>query len=255
MKNHDSRAEYEARLHRALNYIDRRLDQALNLERIAKVACFSPYHFHRLFTAMMGETLGDYARRRRLEIAAVSLVTQPRAAIPDIALSVCFGSAEAFSHAFKSRFGVSPTGWRTQEQVHQSKANQVDRKTDQVRCTAVAQVGSTRKQKPEAAMKVVVVDRSPTLVACLRHVGPYGQPVNHFWQTKVYPWMVSNKLLDQPRYGVSHDDPGITEPSKCRSDAGVEVKPGFKSNGPSFTTTLPGGALPAPNSMAREPTS
>ena len=69
-----SRAEYDGRMHRVLEHIDRRLDQPLDLETLADVAHFSPFHFHRLFSAWMGETLGDYLRRRRVEIAATRLV-------------------------------------------------------------------------------------------------------------------------------------------------------------------------------------
>jgi AraC family transcriptional regulator len=61
----DSRIEYERRMHRVIEVIDRRLDQPLDLASLAEVAHFSPYHFHRLFAAWTGETLGDYLRRRR----------------------------------------------------------------------------------------------------------------------------------------------------------------------------------------------
>ena len=61
------RAEYARRMNRVLDYIDLHLDQPLDLARLAGVANFSPFHFHRVFAAWMGETLGDYARRRRLE--------------------------------------------------------------------------------------------------------------------------------------------------------------------------------------------
>ena len=53
------RAEYTRRMNRVLNYIDRHLDQPLDLRQLAEVANFSPYHFHRVFAAWMGETLGD----------------------------------------------------------------------------------------------------------------------------------------------------------------------------------------------------
>lgn len=104
----DSRSEYEARMHRVVEYIDRQLDQPLNLDTIAKVAHFSAFHFHRLFAAWMGETLGDYLRRRRIEIAAMRLAAQPRVPVLHIALSVGFGSAEAFARAFRARFGARP---------------------------------------------------------------------------------------------------------------------------------------------------
>ena len=64
-----SQAEYNRRMHAVVDYIDRHLDQKLDLAALADVASFSPFHFHRLFRALMGEALGDYVRRRRLEIA------------------------------------------------------------------------------------------------------------------------------------------------------------------------------------------
>src|SRR5712671_3385673 len=110
-----SRAEYDGRMHRVLEHIDRRLDQPLDLETLADVAHFSSFHFHRLFSAWMGETLGDYLRRRRLEVAALRLVAQPRVPVLNVALSVGFGSAEAFARAFKTRFGCTATTWRRLE--------------------------------------------------------------------------------------------------------------------------------------------
>ena len=73
MTSRDSRSDYESRMHRVLEYIDQQLDQALDLDTLAGVAHFSAFHFHRLFSAWMGETLGDYLRRRRVEVAAMRL--------------------------------------------------------------------------------------------------------------------------------------------------------------------------------------
>src|SRR6266852_4634364 len=125
-----SRAEYDGRMHRVLEHIDRRLDQPLDLETLADVAFFSPYHFHRLFSAWMGETLGDYLRRRRLEVAAMRLAAQPRLSVLEVSLSVGFGSAEAFARAFKAHFKYSPTSWRMQQAEHRltnSNPGQVNR--------------------------------------------------------------------------------------------------------------------------------
>ena len=74
-------------------------------------------------------------------------------------------------------------------------------------------------------MNVKLIDRKPTTIAYLRHVGPYGPELSRFWQETVYPWLASNRLLDRPRYGISLDDAGITAPEKCRYDAAVEVEP------------------------------
>ena len=129
-----SRAEYEARMHKVLEHIDKHLDQPLNLETLAAVAHFSSFHFHRIFSAWMGETLGDYLRRRRVEIAAMRLVSQPRVSVLQVALSVGFGSGEAFARAFKGRFECSPTSWREGEaerRTKKSKPGQVDGKRGQ----------------------------------------------------------------------------------------------------------------------------
>jgi AraC family transcriptional regulator len=72
-------------------------------------------------------------------------------------------------------------------------------------------------------MRVEVIEREPTTIAYLRRVGPYGEPLSVFWQTQVYPWMVGGGLLQQPRYGISHDEPNITAAELCRYDAGCEI--------------------------------
>jgi len=229
MTHQDSRSEYVARMHRVLEHIDRELDQPLELETLARVANFSPFHFHRLFTAWTGETLGDYVRRRRLELAALRLVAQPRLAVLQVALSVGFGSTEAFARAFKTRFGSTPTGWRDSQR---RKRDQSKSKHDQARAQTPANDGD---------MKVTIVDRQPTTVAYLRHVGPYGKQVSDFWITKVAPWMETNGLFGKPRYGISLDDPGIAAPETLRYDAAVEVPKDFAGAGDYQMTVIPGG--------------
>ena len=90
-------------------------------------------------------------------------------------------------------------------------------------------------------MNVTLVDRQPTPIAYLRYTGPYGAPVGAFWMDTVAPWMETNRLMGRPRYGISLDDPGITEPSRCRYDACVEVPPGEVLAGDAQRTVLPGG--------------
>ena len=90
-------------------------------------------------------------------------------------------------------------------------------------------------------MQVKIVERKPTQVVCLRHVGPYGPALSEFWRETVYPWLETNDLLDKPRYGISHDDPGITAPEKLRYDACVEAPADFTPTGHAQSTTIPGG--------------
>ena len=229
MADRDSRSEYAARMHRVLEYIDRQLDRPLELDTLARVANFSPFHFHRLFTAWFGETVGEYVRRRRLELGAQRLIAQPRLPILQVALSVGFGSTEAFARAFKTRFGATPSTWRD---AQLSNRDQWKSKHDQAPAPGSANHG---------AMKVTIVDRQPTSVAYLRHVGPYGKAVSDFWMQEVDPWMETNALYGRPRYGISHDDPGITAPDKLRYDAAVEVPANFAGAGSHQMTVIPGG--------------
>ncbi len=90
-------------------------------------------------------------------------------------------------------------------------------------------------------MKVTVIDRQPVKIAYLRHTGAYGNALSDFWRNTVYPWLAANDQLGQPRYGVSLDDPKITAASKCRYDAGVEVRGKIIVPGDSQTKTIPGG--------------
>jgi AraC family transcriptional regulator len=231
-------------MHRVLEHIDTHLDAPLDLGTLAEVAHFSPFHFHRLFSAWMGERLGDYLRRRRIEVAAMRLVAQPRLPVLHIALAVGFSSSEAFARAFKVRFGRSPTAWREEQaarRLAQSNPGQAQRKIDQAAAVASTHYGASANPERELPMNVKLVDRQSATVAYLRHLGPYGEPISRFWQTTVYPWLVTNGLLEQPRYGISHDDPSITAPEQCRYDAGVEVPASLTPSGNAFKTVIPGG--------------
>lgn len=238
-----SRDVYVDRMHRVTEYIDQHLDQFLDLETLAEVAHFSPFHFHRLFSALTGETLGAYLRRRRCEVAATRLLAQPKLSILQIALGVGFGSAEAFTHAFGTRFGCSPTTWRLGRM--NSNTDQANSKPDQAKRYESRKNGVPNVTKKETPMKVEVIERKPTPIAYLRHVGPYGAPLGEFWQARVYPWMATNGLIGQPRYGISHDDPNVTAPEQCRYDAGCEIAAHVLAGGDAYRTTIPGGKYAA----------
>lgn len=241
---------YVDRMHRVVEHIDQNIDRFLDLETLAEVAHFSPFHFHRLFSAWMGETLGAYLRRRRCEVAATRLLAQPKLSILQVALSVGFGSAEAFTHAFNARFDRSPTSWRLQQSAARpakSNPDQMLSKHDQALPGRLRQNGDPSSPTVESSMNVEIVDRRPTPIAYLRYVGPYGSPISAFWQTQAYPWMVTNSLIGQARYGISHDDPNVTAAAQCRYDAGCEVPAGFVGAGNAHQTIIPGGKYAALN--------
>ena len=101
--------EYLFRLNRAIDYIQKHYDENLNLTKLAAIACFSKFHFHRLFRTFVGETLNDFVRRFRLEKAVHKLILEKHKSITDIALDCGFSSSQNFAKAFKSYFGVNST--------------------------------------------------------------------------------------------------------------------------------------------------
>jgi AraC family transcriptional regulator len=216
-----------------VDHIDRHLDQKLDLATLAEVAHFSPFHFHRLFGALMSEPLGDYLRRRRLEVAATRLRAQQRVPVLDIALGVGFGSAEAFTRAFRARFSCSPTQWR------KSKNSQMTGKPRQQEGSPWREDGGSRLQ--EAAMNVKLIDRKPEPVAYLRHIGAYGPSLGAFWMSTVAPWMATNNLMGRDRFGLALDDPEVTSPAQCRYDACVASPEGEVLSGDPGRRVIPGG--------------
>jgi AraC family transcriptional regulator len=225
-------------MHAVIEYIDRHLDENLDLATLADVAHFSAFHFHRLFHALQGEPLGDYLRRRRLELAALRLRSQPRVPVLDVALGVGFGSTEAFARAFRARFHCTPTVWRN------SKHDQMARKSGQApRFDRRKTGGSSNKQ--ETAMKVKIVDRGPVHVAYLRYTGPVGPAISKFWMETVAPWMETNNLMGRERYGISLDDPSVTKASACRYDACVASPEGEALTGNAQRKVIPGGRYAA----------
>ena len=126
-----------------------------------------------------------------------------------------------------------------------SNPGQVDRKIGQAPAGRAAEHEPSPTPNLESPVNVKLIDRQPVTVAYLRHLGPYGEPISRFWQDTYVPWAVTNNLMDRPRYGISHDDPGITSPESCRYDACAQLPAEFVVTGGAFKTTLPGGRYAA----------
>src|SRR5215467_15335686 len=101
-------SEYAQRINRVIDYLRENLDRQLKLEELARVACFSEFHFHRIFGAVAGETLNQFTSRLRLEKAARLLRYSDRS-LTDIALDCGFSSSATFARAFRSGYDTTPT--------------------------------------------------------------------------------------------------------------------------------------------------
>ena len=102
-------AAYVERVNRAIDYIVDRLGEPLRLGDVARAASLSPFHFHRVFQALLGETPGDFVKRLRLEKALGMMAHVRRESLTSIALACGFASSSDFSRSFKQRFGVPPS--------------------------------------------------------------------------------------------------------------------------------------------------
>src|SRR6476659_10265707 len=107
----DTRTFYEQAVQRAIEHIVRSLDEALDLETLAEQACLSPFHFHRVFRGMVGETPLELVRRLRLERAAWRLLHSD-APVTAIAFDAGYETHEAFTRAFRASYADSPSGFR-----------------------------------------------------------------------------------------------------------------------------------------------
>ncbi|QKS73044.1 AraC family transcriptional regulator [Paenalkalicoccus suaedae] len=99
----------------ALAYIEQNLSNHIELKEVAKIGMFSEYHFTRMFSLLSGITISEYIRRRRLTVAALEL-KNPHVKVIDVAVKYGYQSPDAFSRAFQSYHGVTPTVARETEQ-------------------------------------------------------------------------------------------------------------------------------------------
>jgi AraC family transcriptional regulator len=103
--------DYRSALEQAILYIEDRLGEAITVEEVARAAGYSYYHLNRQWTAVLGESIGSYIKKRRLANAAKALLYTNNKII-DIALDNGFHSAESFSRAFKFVCKTSPQEYR-----------------------------------------------------------------------------------------------------------------------------------------------
>ncbi|MBW2572160.1 MAG: helix-turn-helix transcriptional regulator, partial [Deltaproteobacteria bacterium] len=103
--------DHRRRIRRVMAHINQHLDEKYRLEQLAEVACFSPFHFIRVFETVMGETPQQYVIRKRMERAGLYLLKRDLR-ITEIAFNVAYETSSSFSKIFKTHFGISPRQFR-----------------------------------------------------------------------------------------------------------------------------------------------
>jgi len=256
------RKEYISRINRVIDYIERNIDKDLSLEDLASVAHFSPFHFHRVFGAMMGETLNHFIQRIRIEKAAVKLINQPKKSITEIAFDCGFSGSATFARAFKATFGMSASQWRDGGYRDESKMCKTESNNDQQpgKLGKAFEISSSyiggvtfnqiwrikMKTKSQLEAKVEVRDMPEIHVAYLRHIGPYKGDAELFARLidKLMKWAGPRGLVRFPEtqmLTLYYDDLNITEESKLRMDVCITVPPDTPVDGEIGKTTIRAG--------------
>lgn len=228
--------DYKQRLLRVLVHIQQHLDEPLPLAELSRIACLSPYHFHRLFSGMIGEPLHEHIRRLRLERAAAQL-KRGRTPIVQVAFGAGFSTHEAFSRAFRSAFQLSPTQYR--------RRHGADLLIEAPRRRVHFRPGTLRdfplQPLSPRAMNVKIIRQTPLRVGFIRNVGPY-HTVSAAWVKLTTELGRQGLIGPGARFiGICHDDPAVTEPARIRYDACVTVGPDFRPDGEIGVQTVPGG--------------
>jgi AraC family transcriptional regulator len=222
--------DYRERIVRTLVYIQEHLDDPLGLEQAASVAAFSTFHFHRIFRGLVGESLGEYVRRLRLERSARNLKHSGEP-IAQLALEAGFETHESFTRAFGDMFGVSPSAYR-----------EAHKPSPQSRSGAhLGDVSGYHPPDYPDSPALEIKELPPMRVLFLRHVGPYSE-VGATWG-RLMMWAGMRGLLGPniKMIGIVYDDPDVTQPEKVRYDAAVVVERPVEPQGEFGTMELPGG--------------
>lgn len=95
------------RLNQALEHIEGRLEQQVDVTKLARIAATSEYHLRRMFSALAGMPLSEYVRRRRLTVAGAAVLAG-RESLLEIAVRYGYGSGEVFARAFRAMHGIGP---------------------------------------------------------------------------------------------------------------------------------------------------
>lgn len=203
---------YAERVNLAIDHVVEHLGGPLRLADVARAARLSPFHFHRVFQASVGETLAEFVKRLRLERALVLMAHAPRSSLTTIALSCGFAAPSDFSRCFKQRYGAAPSafdlkGWR---EAHGSELE--------------ATVAKAAGRRNPDRFRVTIRKLPARTVAYIRVLNPYkGDAVAQAIQ-RLVAWAERNALAEGQWLGYQWDNPEITSLEDCQYHVAVEAE-------------------------------
>ncbi len=223
MRNHarnPQESEYVARVNRAIDFIVCNLSGTLRLEDVAREACFSRFHFHRIFQALTGETLNQFVKRLRLERALRFLAHDRRKTLTEIALACGFSSSSDFSRCFKQRFGVPPSVF----DLETYRASHREELQDAI-CDGEHRHRLDRLPPGENpdGFEVELRTLPPRTVAYLRVADSFREGAVPGAARRLVEWAEERGFADGQWLGYMWDDPTVVSLADCRYDVAVEV--------------------------------
>lgn len=223
MKNDELQEGYQIRINRVFEFIDANLEADLSLHTISEVAFFSPFHFHRVFKFVTGETLNEYITRQRIEKSAGDLLhTNMKAA--EIAHKYGFGDGSSYSKTFKKYYGEGPAEFKKQNVFRHSKIRQLHRKNGQVYPDRERYICIIKNLKSWMKMNAKIEIRELPQME-LAYVTCVGSKNLSAAYDKLMKWAISRSLVtDEAKLmTVYHDSFKFTEPEKVRMSASILI--------------------------------
>lgn len=184
--------EYHKSINKVLDYINDNLNKKPDLNTLSQIANVSPFHFHRIFKAIIGENLGEYIKRLRLEYIAGKLKTTDLS-LSTLAENAGYNSEQALSKAFKKYFGIPPTIYKS--------------------------ISTEKKDYTHSRLSPLICEIQQKRLIYIRVIALYGSKnlYNKAWE-ELMQFASENSLLQESNewLGISFDDPDTTQTNKCR---------------------------------------
>jgi len=225
-----SRHIYSERINSVIDYISEHISEDISLETLSAVACFSMFHFHRIFTAFTGETPRDYIERVKLEKAANHLCVMPNKSVSEIAFEFGFSSASSFCRAFRKYYKVSPSKYLEKHRENFPYIN-------------VPKEKQLKIHKKESFSSVLIKNLPSLHVAYIQTLNGYSEGIPKSWK-QLIQYMTRHDLTEPEAWyvGIPFDNPGITPRTECRYRACLGVKDTYvQTKGEVKTSDIEGG--------------
>lgn len=240
--------EYTFRINQTIDFIEKNYHKQLTLEELAEVACFSRFHFTRIFYSQIKETPFQFINRIRLEKAAYLISSNPEINFSEVAHYCGYSDLAVFSRNFKKFFNLSPTQYRKTRISNIGQTDSNSNQTEVYSGTYFCSRNNLNERSTNMELnKGVSIKAFPKMnVAYIRHIGPYQGDETLFerlWN-ELFTWAGPRGLLngnDFKALVIYHDDPNLTDEAKLRMSVCITVPEATKVNGKVGKMELEGG--------------